>query len=59
MQNSQITSGGALARLGDPDGCELLQQSRAVRRVLGPGGVTIEAAELDVHFDEGRFPGLR
>ena len=39
--------------------CELLQQSSTVRRVIGPDGLTIELAELEAHYDEGRFPGLR
>jgi hypothetical protein len=39
--------------------CELLQQSLEVRRVIGPGGTVIERAELDAHYDGGRFPGLR
>ena len=39
--------------------CELLQQSRVVRRVIGPNGSVIERAELDGHYDEGRFPGLQ
>jgi hypothetical protein len=28
-------------------------------RVIEPSGLFIERAELDEHFDEGRFPGLR
>ena len=39
--------------------CELLQQSNEVRWVIGPNGSVIERAELEAHFDEGRFPGLR
>jgi len=39
--------------------CELLNQSHAVRRVIGPDGSIIERAELKVYYDEGRFPGLR
>jgi hypothetical protein len=39
--------------------CELLAQSCDVRRILGPNGSSIERAELDGHYDEGRFPGLR
>ena len=38
--------------------CELLAQSYDVRRVLEPNGASIERAELDGHYDEGRFPGL-
>lgn len=39
--------------------CELLAESVDVRRILEPNGLSIERAELDGHFDEGRFPGLR
>ena len=39
--------------------CELLAQSCDVRRILEPNGMSIERAELDGHYDEGRFPGLR
>ena len=39
--------------------CELMQQSRVVRRVIGPDGSMIERAELEAHYDEGHFPGLR
>ena len=39
--------------------CELLQQSYEVRRVIGPSGSVIERAELEQHYDDGRFPGLR
>jgi hypothetical protein len=39
--------------------CDLLQQSSEVWRVIGPDGVVIERAELEAHYDEGRFPGLR
>jgi len=39
--------------------CELLQRSYKVRRAIGPDGAIIERAELEAHFDEGRFPGLR
>ena len=39
--------------------CELLAQSLDVRRILEPHGSSIERPELDAHFDEGRFPGLR
>ena len=38
--------------------CERLAQSYDVRRVLEPNGTSIERAELDGHYDEGRFPGL-
>ena len=39
--------------------CELLAQSYDVRRILEPNGSSIERAELDGHYDEGRFAGLR
>jgi hypothetical protein len=39
--------------------CELLSQSYDVRRVLEPNGHSIERSELDEHYDQGRFPGLR
>ena len=39
--------------------CELLSQAHDVRRILEPNGRSIERPELDEHFDEGRFPGLR
>ena len=39
--------------------CELLSQSCDVRRILEPNGYVIERTELDEHFDQGRFPGLR
>ena len=39
--------------------CELLARSCDVRRILEPNGSTIERAELDEHYDSGRFPGLR
>ena len=39
--------------------CELLDQSFDVRRVIEPGGAFIERPELEAHYDEGRFPGLR
>ena len=39
--------------------CELLQQSYEVRRAIGPNGSVIERVELEAHYDEGRFPGLR
>jgi len=39
--------------------CELLHQSYDVRRVIEPNGSFIDRAELDAHYDEGRFPGLR
>ena len=39
--------------------CGLLAQSIDVRRIIEPGGSFIERAELDQHYDLGRFPGLR
>jgi hypothetical protein len=39
--------------------CELLQRSYVVRRAIGPDGSTIERVELEAHYDEGHFPGLR
>ena len=39
--------------------CELMEQSHEVRRVIGPEGSIIERAELEAHYDQGRFPGLR
>ena len=39
--------------------CELLAHSYDVRRILEPNGMSIERAELDEHYDQGRFPGLR
>jgi hypothetical protein len=39
--------------------CELLSQSVDVRRILEPNGHCIEPAELNEHYDQGRFPGLR
>ena len=38
--------------------CELLAEGCDVRRVLEPNGRSIERAELDEHYDGGRFPGL-
>ena len=39
--------------------CELLSQSLDVRRILEPNGRSIERAELNEHYDQGKFPGLR
>lgn len=39
--------------------CELLNEGCDVRRVIQPNGAFIERGELDAHYDEGRFPGLR
>jgi hypothetical protein len=38
--------------------CELLAEDCDVRRILDPNGGSIERAELDEHYDAGRFPGL-
>ena len=38
--------------------CELLAQSYDVRRFLEPNSTSIERAELDGHYNEGRLPGL-
>jgi hypothetical protein len=38
---------------------ELLSQSLDVRRILEPNGCSIERAELNEHYDQGKFPGLR
>lgn len=39
--------------------CELLDRSFDVRRVIEPCGRFIDRAELEEHYDGGRFPGLR
>ena len=39
--------------------CELLHRAYEVRRVIEPNGSFIERAELDEHYDNGHFPGLR
>jgi hypothetical protein len=39
--------------------CELLARSYDVRRIVEPSGSFIGRAELDEHYDDGRFPGLR
>jgi hypothetical protein len=39
--------------------CELLSLACDVLRVVEPNGSFIERAELDEHYDGGRFPGLR
>lgn len=39
--------------------CELLSQSLDVRRILEPNGRSIERPELNEHYDQGKFPGLR
>ena len=38
--------------------CELLARGCDVRRIIEPDGRFIGRAELDEHYDEGRFPGL-
>jgi len=38
--------------------CELLAKSSDVRRIIEPSGTFIDRAELDEHYDGGRFPGL-
>jgi len=59
-QNGQVKSRAARSRdLAIQMACELLQGSCAVRRAVGPDGATIERAELEALYDEGRFPGLR
>ncbi len=40
-------------------GCELLHQSYDVRRIIEPNGSFIERTELNAHYDDGHFPGLR
>jgi hypothetical protein len=39
--------------------CELLARSCDVRRILAPRGQAIERAEIEAHYDDGKFPGLR
>lgn len=39
--------------------CELLSLACDVLRIIEPNGSFIERAELDEHFDGGRFLGLR
>ena len=39
--------------------CELLDKYCDVRRVIEPSGRFIDRAELEEHYDGGRFPGLR
>ena len=38
--------------------CELLARSYDIRRILPPIGQAIERAEIEAHYDKGRFPGL-
>ena len=59
-QNGQVESRAARSRdLAIQMACELSQQSCAVHRAIGPDGATIERAELEALYDEGRFPALR
>ena len=59
-RDSRVQSRAARSRdLAIHMACELLQQSYEVRRVIGPDGSVIERVELEAHYDEGRFPGLR
>ena len=58
-RDGQVRSRAARSRdLAIHMACELLKQSYEVRRAIGPNGLRIERAELDEHYDEGRFPGL-
>ena len=58
--NGQVQSRAARSRDSAIQmACELLEQSHVVRRAVGPDGATIERAELQAYYDEGRFPGLR
>jgi hypothetical protein len=59
-QTGRVQSRAARSRdLAVHTACELLSQSYEVRRVIGPDGSTIEHDELEAHYDDGRFPGLR
>ena len=59
-RNGQVCSRAARSRdLAIHMACELFQQSHEVIRAIGPDGTIIERDELDAHYDEGRFPGLR
>ena len=59
-QNGSVHSRAARSReLAIHVACELLSQSYNVRRVIEPSGASIERAELDAHYDEGKFPGRR
>jgi hypothetical protein len=59
-RNGQVCSRAARSRdLAIHMACELLQQSHEVIRAIGPDGTIIERDELDAHYDEGRFLGLR
>jgi len=39
--------------------CELLQRSYEGSPAIEPDGAVIDGAELEAHYDEGRFPGHR
>jgi hypothetical protein len=59
-QSGRVQSRAARSRdLAIHMACELLHQSYEVRRTIGPDGSAIEREELEAHYDEGRFPGLR
>jgi hypothetical protein len=59
-QDGRVQSRAARSRdLAIRMACELLKQSCEVRRAIGPDGLIIEREELELHYDEGRFPGLR
>ena len=59
-RDSRVKSRAARSRdLAIHMACELLKDSYDVRRAIGPDGLVIDRAELDGHYDEGRFPGLR
>jgi hypothetical protein len=59
-RHGQVCSRAASSRdLAIHMACELLQQSHVVIRAIGPNGTIIERDELDAHYDEGRFLGLR
>jgi len=59
-QDGQIHSRAARSRdLAIQMACELLKLSHVVRRAIGPHGSTIEYDELQAHYDNGHFPGLR
>ncbi len=58
-RDSRVKSRAARSRaLAIHMACELLKDSYDVRRAIGPDGLVIDRAELDGHYDEGRFPGL-
>ncbi|HME27673.1 MAG TPA: hypothetical protein VKI44_41185 [Acetobacteraceae bacterium] len=56
-QNGQVESRVARSReMAIQMACELLQQSCAVRRAIGPDGATIERAELEALYGTGPIP---